>query len=110
MSILFRFVVEFMSIKRYSAPGLYSTMGLYWFLSSTAMEKSDKIGRRLELLPPLIRLVLWFPISLGADVWVGMMGSKLEAKTIDATGFHRAMLVISWLSRITARDIVTGVI
>ena len=56
MSILFRFVVEFMSIKRYSAPGLYSTMGLYWFLSSTAIEKSDNMGRRFELLPPLIRL------------------------------------------------------
>ena len=60
------------------------------------MEKSDNMGRRLELLPPLIRLLLWFPMSFGADVWVGMMGSKLEANTMDATGFHNAMLVISW--------------
>ena len=85
-----------MSVKRYSAPGLYSTMGLYWLLPSTVMEKSDKMGRRLELLPPLIRLLLWFPMSFGADVWVGTMGSKLDAKTIEATGFHKAMLVISW--------------
>jgi hypothetical protein len=35
-------------------------------------------------------------MSFGADVWVGMMGSKLEANTMDATGFHNAMLVISW--------------
>ena len=35
-------------------------------------------------------------MSFGADVWVGMMGSKLEAKTMEATGFHKAMLVISW--------------
>ena len=35
-------------------------------------------------------------MSFGADVWVGMMGSKLDAKTMEATGFHKAMLVISW--------------
>ena len=35
-------------------------------------------------------------MSFGADVWVGMMGSKLEANTMEATGFHSAMLVISW--------------
>ena len=35
-------------------------------------------------------------MCFGADVWVGMMGSKLDAKTIEATGFHKAMLVISW--------------
>ena len=74
------------------------------------MEKSDKTGRRFELLPPLIRLLLWFPMSFGADVWVGMMGSKLDAKTIEATGFHRAMLVSSWFSRITMRYIVLGVV
>ena len=72
-------------------------------LLSTAIEKSDNMGRRLELLPPLSRLLLWFPMSFGAVVWVGMMGSKLEAKTIEATGFHRAMLVSSWFSRITLR-------
>ena len=46
------------------------------------MEKSDKAGRRFELLPPLIRLLLWFPMSFGADVWVAMMGSKLETNTM----------------------------
>ena len=35
-------------------------------------------------------------MSFGTDVWVGSMGSKLEAKTMEATGFHKAMLVISW--------------
>ena len=35
-------------------------------------------------------------MSFGADVWVGTMGSKLEANTMEATGFHNAMLVISW--------------
>ena len=34
----------------------------------------------------------------GADVWVGMMGSMLDAKTMEATGLHRAMLVISWFA------------
>ncbi len=48
------------------------------------------------MLPPLIRLLLWLPMSFGADIWVGMMGSKLEANTMEATGFHKAMLVISW--------------
>ena len=95
-----------MSIKRYSAPGLYSTMGLYWLLASTAMEKSDKIGRKLELLPPLSRLLLWFPMSFGTDVWVGMMGSKLDAKTMEDTGFHKAMLVISWNAWIMSTDTV----
>jgi hypothetical protein len=49
-------------------------------------------------------------MSFGADVWVGMMGSKLEAKTMEATGFHRAMLVSSWFRRITMRVIVLGVV
>jgi hypothetical protein len=49
-------------------------------------------------------------MSFGADVWVGMMGSKLDAKTIEATGFHRAMLVSSWFSRITMRYIGLGVV
>ncbi len=35
-------------------------------------------------------------MSFRTDVWVGMMGSKLEAKTFETTGFRGAMLVISW--------------
>jgi len=53
------------------------------------------MGRRLELLPPLIRKLPWVPRFLGAVVWVVMMGSRLEEKTIEETGFQRAMLVIS---------------
>jgi hypothetical protein len=34
-------------------------------------------------------------MSLGADVWVGTMGSKLDAKMMEATGFHKAMPVLS---------------
>ena len=49
-------------------------------------------------------------MSLGADVWVGMMGSKLDAKTMEATGFHRAMLVSSWFNRITLRFSVMGTV
>ncbi len=99
MSILLGFVLEFMSKKRYTAPGLYSTMGLYWPWACTSTVKSDKIGW-LELLPPLIRFLLRLPIFHGADVWVGKRGGKLEAKTIEATGFHRAMVVISCGARI----------
>ncbi len=49
-------------------------------------------------------------MSFGTDVWVGMMGSNLEAKMIEATGFREAMLVISWLGRSTGRSAVIGVI
>jgi hypothetical protein len=53
------------------------------------------MGRRSESLPPLIRFALCEPRFFGTDVWVGMMGSILDAKTMEATGLHRAMLVIS---------------
>ncbi len=46
-------------------------------------------------------------MSLGTDVWVGMMGSKLEAKTIEATGLHKAMLVISWCAWIMSAETVS---
>jgi hypothetical protein len=49
-------------------------------------------------------------MSFGVDVWVAMMGSKLEANTMEATGFHNAMLVSSWFRRITMRVIVLGVV
>ena len=40
-----------------------------------------------------------------------MMGSKLDAKTIDATGFHNAMLVISWCAwRISIFMVAWGVV
>ena len=57
------------------------------------MGKSESVGKRFELFPPLTRLLP--PMSFGAEVWVGTMGSKLEAKTIELTGFQRAMLDIS---------------
>ena len=43
----------------------------------------------------MTRFALCEPRFFGADVWVGMMGSMLDAKTMEATGFQRAMLVIS---------------
>ena len=43
-------------------------------------------------------------MSFGVDVWVEMMGSKLEANTMEATGFHKAMLVISWCAWRTVID------
>jgi hypothetical protein len=110
MSILLRFVLEFMSIKRYSAPGVYSTMGLCWLSASSATAKTDKICRMLDFSPPLSRLELWLPMLFWTDVWMGMLGGRLEAKTIEATGFHNAMLVISGRSRSIVHSTVVGVI
>ncbi len=85
-------------------------MGLHWLLVSTGTEKFDKIGNRLEMLPPLIRLDFRVQVFVGTDAWVEMTGSKLEAKTTEATRFHKAILVISWLSSSTARSTAIGVI
>ncbi len=64
-------------------------------MASSAMMKSEQIGSRLELSPPQNGLELWLPMSFGIVVRVGMMGSKLEAQTMEATEFRRATLVIA---------------
>ena len=69
--------------------GLYSLEGL------TAMAKSDRMFMRLELFPPLIKLLLFCPISFGIEVWVGNVGNMVEANTIEAIGFQVAMLEVS---------------
>ncbi len=79
-------------------------MGLCWLLASAAFAKLDKIGRRFELFPLPSRVELWLPVSFGPDVWVGMMGSKLEAKTIESTRFHNAMLVIYWCASVMSTE------
>ncbi len=61
------------------------------------MEKSDKRGNRVEVLSPLCRLELRLPVSFGANVWVGMMGGKMEGKTVEVSGFREANLVVFWL-------------
>ena len=65
ISILFRFIAEFISMRRYSAEGLYTIMGLYWLLPSTAIVKSVIVDKRLELFPLPVMLLLLLPMSLG---------------------------------------------
>ena len=70
MSILFRLMAEFMSIKRYSAEGLYIIIGLYWLLPSTAVVRPVIADKRLELFPLPVKLLLLSPTSFGNDVRV----------------------------------------
>ena len=93
MSILFKFSIEFMSMSRYSADGLYTITGLYWFVSETGISKSERMFVRLELFPLLAKLS--FDVSLyvmGKLVLLEMMGSIPVQNTKLAIGFHIARL------------------
>ena len=68
--MLFRFMVECTSMRRYYAEGLYTTIGLYWLLPSTAIVKSVIVVKRLELFPLPVKLLLLLPTSFGNDVCV----------------------------------------
>ena len=96
ISTLFRFMVERVSLSRYSTEGLYATMGLYWLFPYTAIVKSLKALSRFELFPLYATLLLLLPTSLGNEVCVACTGRRAEAKTMDATGFQRAVLETSW--------------
>ena len=65
-----RFMAEFMSIRRYSAEGLYIVIGLYWLLPSTAILKSVIVNKRLALFPLPVKLLLLLPTSFGNDLCV----------------------------------------
>ena len=41
---------------RYSAAGLYTTMGRYWLFPSTAVEKSNMAFKKFDLLPISVKL------------------------------------------------------
>ena len=60
----------FMSIRRYSAEGLYIVIGLYWLLPSTAILKSVIVNKRLALFPLPVKLLLLLPTSFGNDLCV----------------------------------------
>jgi hypothetical protein len=92
ISTLLRFIYEFMSMRRYSALGLYITIGLYWLFPSTAIEKSDMALIRFELLPMLVNASSFDPMFLGRDVCVVLMGRRADVNMIDATGFQIAIL------------------
>ena len=62
---------------------------------STALEKSEMVLSRFELFPLSVKLLLILPTSLGIYVCVGWTGIGAEAKTMDATGFQRAILDMS---------------
>ena len=62
MSILFKFIIEFRSMSLYSAAGLYTSTGLYWFVSETGISKSEMMFVRLELFPLLAKFS--FDVSL----------------------------------------------
>ena len=70
ISILLRFIEECMSMRRYSAVGLYTNMGRYWLPPSTAIEKSVMMFKKLELFPLPEKFVSLFPTSFGKDVCV----------------------------------------
>ena len=55
-STLFRFIQECISMIRYSAAGLYTTMGRYWLFPSTAVEKSNMAFKKFDLLPISVKL------------------------------------------------------
>ena len=96
MSILLRFSDEFMSMSRYSAEGLYTMTGLYWFVSDTGISKSATMLVRLELFPLLAKLsVAVSPYVMGILVLVEMIGSIPVQNTTLAIGFHIAKLETS---------------
>jgi len=93
MSTLLRFSDEFISMSLYSDDGLYTTMGLYWFVSETGISKSEMMFVRLELFPLLARLSTDVPpYVMGRLVLVEMIGSMPVQKTTLAIGFHIARL------------------
>ena len=96
MSILFKFSDECISKSLYSELGLYIMIGLYWFVSVTAISKSDMMFVRLELFPLLAKLSFDKPpYVMGRLVLVETMGSMPVQKTTLAIGFHIAKLETS---------------
>ena len=57
-------------MSRYSAPGLYTNIGLYWLFPSTAIEKSDTALNRLELLPLDLSLLFKPSFLAMTSAWV----------------------------------------
>ena len=71
-------------------------IGLYWFVSVTAISKSDMMFVRLELFPLLAKLSFDKPpYVMGRLVLVETMGSMPVQKTTLAIGFHIAKLETS---------------
>ena len=96
MSILLRFIDAFMSMSLYSAEGLYTMTGRYWFASDTGISKSDTMLVRLELFPLLAKLTVDVsPYVMGTLVLVEMIGSMPVQNTTLAIGFHIAKLETS---------------
>ena len=96
MSILLRLIDAFMSMSRYSAEGLYTMTGRYWFVSDTGISKSDTMLVRLELFQLLAKLsVAVSPYVMGILVLVEMIGSIPVQNTTLAIGFHIAKLETS---------------
>ena len=96
MSILFKFIIELMSMSLYSAEGLYTNTGLYWFVSETGISKSEMMFVRLELFPLLAKVsFVVLPYVMGRLVLVEMMGSMSVQNTTLAIGFHIARLETS---------------
>ena len=92
VSTLFRFIHKCMSMRRYSAAGLYTTMGRYWLFPSIAIEKSDMAFNKFEWFPISVNMLSISPTSLGRDVCVVWTGRRDEVNTRDAIGFHSAIL------------------
>ena len=96
MSILFKLIIEFMSMSLYYAEGLYTSTGLYWFVSETGISKSEMMFVRLELFPLLAKLSLDVPpYVMGRLVLVERMGSMPVQNTTLAIRFHIAKLETS---------------
>ena len=82
------------STKRYSAVGVYCTLGLYSEPVVKPTSKSVSTDVMLELLPTLKNL-LSEPNTLGTAVNSGTTGSKLVVNTRDCTGFHNGVVAYS---------------
>ena len=92
---LFSFFHEYMLMRRYSAPGLYTTMGLYFVPSYRYREVRDGVlWNRLFLVS--VKMVVVITKILGR--WcLGRMDGEESRCTYDTIkGFPRATLDSSW--------------
>ena len=64
-------------------------------LSVIPISKSVKTLVKFALLPPPVKLFELSLIDFGGEVFVALMGSNDDVKTIDATGLNRPMVETS---------------
>ena len=84
------------SRRRYSDSILKLISGLYWFFSEIATSKSVMIFAEFgcpdedQAFPTVVSVK-----TLGGDVLVDLTGKRLDVKTMEATGLHKQIVIIS---------------